>query len=65
MGLFFGTLILAEIFMLSRVPAVMAEWLVDRALSARGAMLALCALSGAVSISTVVDHRAGFLSSGF
>jgi Na+/H+ antiporter NhaD/arsenite permease-like protein len=50
MGLFFGTLILAELFMLSRVPAVMAEWLVDRARSARGAMLALCVLSGAVSM---------------
>jgi Na+/H+ antiporter NhaD/arsenite permease-like protein len=50
MGLFFGTLILAEIFMLSRVPAVLAEWLVDKARSTRGAMLALCALSGIVSM---------------
>jgi len=50
MGLFFGTLVLAEIFMLSRVPAVMAEWLVDKARSARGAMLALCLLAGAVSM---------------
>jgi len=50
MGLFFGTLVLAELFMLSRVPAVMAEWLVDKARSARGAMLALCALAGAVSM---------------
>ena len=50
MGLFFGTLILAEIFMLSRVPAVIAEWLVDRARSVGGAMLALCALSGFISM---------------
>lgn len=50
MGLFFGTLILAEIFMMSRVPAVMAEWLVDKAKSTRGAMLILCALSGGISM---------------
>lgn len=50
MGLFSGTLILAEIFMMSRVPAVMAEWLVDKAKSTRAAMLILCALSGGISI---------------
>jgi Na+/H+ antiporter NhaD/arsenite permease-like protein len=50
MGLFFGTLILAEIFMMSRVPAVMAEWLVDKAKSTRGAMLILCALAGFISM---------------
>jgi len=50
MGLFFGTLILAEIFMMSRVPAVMAEWLVDKAKSTRVAMLVLCALAGIISI---------------
>jgi len=50
MGLFFGTLILAELFTLSRVPAVIAEWLVDRAPSARVAMLFLCALSGFISM---------------
>lgn len=50
MGLFFGTLILAEIFMISRVPAVMAEWLVDKARSTRGAMLILCTLSGIISM---------------
>ncbi|MCC7300536.1 MAG: anion permease [Verrucomicrobia bacterium] len=50
MGLFFGTLILAEIFMMSRVPAVMAEWLVDKAKSTRVAMLILCALSGIISM---------------
>jgi Na+/H+ antiporter NhaD/arsenite permease-like protein len=50
MGLFFGTLILAEIFMMSRVPAVMAEWLVDKAKSTRGAMLILCVLAGVISM---------------
>ncbi len=50
MGLFFGTLILAELFLLSRVPAFLAEWLVDRARSTRLAMLALCALSGGISM---------------
>ncbi|OGV42557.1 MAG: arsenic transporter [Lentisphaerae bacterium GWF2_57_35] len=50
MGLFFGTLLLAELFMLSRVPAVMAEWLVDRAGTARSAMLFLCGLSGVISM---------------
>jgi len=50
MGLFFGTLILAEIFMMSRVPAVLAEWLVDKAKSTRGAMLILCGLAGVISM---------------
>lgn len=49
-ALFFGTLVLAEIFMLSRMPAVIAEALVDRTRTVRGAMLALCALSGFISI---------------
>jgi Na+/H+ antiporter NhaD/arsenite permease-like protein len=50
MGLFFGTLILAEMFLLSRVPAVLAEWLVDKSKSTRVAMLALCALAGVISM---------------
>lgn len=50
MGLFFGTLILAELFLISRVPAVLAERLVDAAKSTRGAMLALCAMAGAISM---------------
>jgi Na+/H+ antiporter NhaD/arsenite permease-like protein len=50
MGLFFGTLVLAELFMLSRAPAVMAEWLVDRTRTARAAMLSLCALAGGISM---------------
>lgn len=50
MGLFFGTLVLAELFLLSKAPAVMAEWLVDRTSTARAAMLALCALAGLLSM---------------
>ena len=50
MGLFFGTLILAEMFLMSRVPAVLAEWLVDKSKSTRVAMLSLCALAGGISI---------------
>jgi Na+/H+ antiporter NhaD/arsenite permease-like protein len=50
MGLFFGTLILAELFLMSRVPAVLAEWLVDKSKSTRTAMLALCALAGVISM---------------
>ncbi len=50
MGLFAGTLILADLFMLSRVPAVLAERLVDRTSTARGAMLVLCALAGFISM---------------
>lgn len=50
MGLFFGTLILAELFLMSRVPALLAEWLVDRAGSTRVAMLSLCMLAGVISM---------------
>ena len=49
-GLFFGTLILAELFLMSRVPAVIAEWLVGKSPSSRVAMLALCALAGVISM---------------
>ncbi len=50
MGLFVGTLVLAELFLLSRVPAWLAEWLVDHAPSTRWSMLALCGLSGFLSM---------------
>ncbi len=49
-ALFFGTLVLAEFFMLSRMPAVMAEFFVDKTRTARGAMLAVCALSSVLSM---------------
>lgn len=47
--LFFGTLVLAELFMQSRMPAVLAEIFVDRTKTARGAMLAVGLLSSALS----------------
>lgn len=50
MGLFIGTLILAELFMYSRTPAVLAEWLVDLSGSARSALIAFFALAGAISM---------------
>jgi len=49
-ALFFGTLILAELFMQSRLPAVLAEWFVDRTGTVRGAMIAICVLSGVISM---------------
>jgi len=49
-GLFFGTLILAELFMQSRMPAAMAEHLVRRTRTVRGAMVAVCALAGFLSM---------------
>ena len=49
-ALFFGTLILAELFLMSRMPAVIAERLVDRTHTMRGAMLVVCALSGFISM---------------
>ena len=50
MGLFFGTLILAEMFLMSRVPAVLAEWMVDKSKSTRMAMLVVGTLAGIISI---------------
>ena len=49
-GLFFGTLLLAELFIQSRMPAFIAEKLVDSTRTMRGAMLAICALSSVLSM---------------
>ncbi|MFA5005600.1 MAG: SLC13 family permease [Candidatus Omnitrophota bacterium] len=49
MGIFVGTLIIADIFMQSRVPAVIAEVIVDRAKNTAWAILFICALSGFIS----------------
>jgi Na+/H+ antiporter NhaD/arsenite permease-like protein len=49
-ALFFGTLVLAELFMQSRMPAVMAEWFVDRTRTVRGAMIAVCLLASFLSM---------------
>lgn len=50
MALFFGTLVLAELFMESRMPAVMAEALVRRTRTLWGAMLTICGLSSFLSM---------------
>lgn len=50
MGLFFGMLVLAELFLESKAPAVIAEAMLSRFSSARTAMIALCALAGLISI---------------
>ncbi len=49
MGIFVGTLIVADIFMESRVPAYLAEIIVDKAKNIAWAILALCALTGFIS----------------
>jgi Na+/H+ antiporter NhaD/arsenite permease-like protein len=49
-ALFFGTLVLAELFMQSRMPAVLAELFVDRTRTVRGAMIAVCVLASALSM---------------
>ncbi|PIQ87133.1 MAG: hypothetical protein COV73_03730 [Candidatus Omnitrophica bacterium CG11_big_fil_rev_8_21_14_0_20_43_6] len=49
MGIFVGTLILADIFMQSRVPAYIAEIVVDQAKSTAWAILFICLLSGFTS----------------
>ncbi|MBS4167805.1 SLC13 family permease [Parachlamydia sp. AcF125] len=49
-GLFLGTLILAELFLLSRVPAVVSEWLVDRAKNVRSALMGIFILSSLLSM---------------
>lgn len=49
MGIFVGTLILADIFMESRVPAYIAEVIVDKAKSTRWAILFICLLTGFIS----------------
>lgn len=49
MGIFVGTLILADVFMQSRVPARLAEVIVDKAKSTRWAILFICLLTGFIS----------------
>ncbi|MBI5555263.1 MAG: TRAP transporter large permease subunit [Elusimicrobia bacterium] len=49
MGIFVGMLIVADIFMESRVPARFAEIIVDRAPNTAGAILSLCLLTGFIS----------------
>jgi len=49
MGIFVGTLIIADVFMQSRVPAYIAEIIVDKAKSTVWAILFICILSGFIS----------------
>ena len=49
MGIFVGTLVLADLFIESRMPAFMAERIVQRAPSTRMAMLFICLLSAGIS----------------
>ena len=49
MGIFVGTLIVADIFMESRVPAYVAEIIVDRAKNTAWAILSICVLTGFIS----------------
>lgn len=50
MGLFIGTLFLAELFMFSRVPAVIAEWLVVRSKTVRSALIKVLILASIISM---------------
>ena len=49
MGIFVGTLIVADIFMESRVPAYIAEIIVDRSQNTGWAILFICILTGFIS----------------
>jgi Na+/H+ antiporter NhaD/arsenite permease-like protein len=49
MGIFVGTLVVADVFMESRVPAYIAEVIVDKARSTAWAILYICAMTGFIS----------------
>ena len=49
MGIFVGTLIVADIFMESRVPAYIAEIIVNRARNTAWSILFICLLTGFIS----------------
>jgi Na+/H+ antiporter NhaD/arsenite permease-like protein len=59
MGIFVGTLILADIFMESRVPAYLAEIIVDKAKNTCWAILFICLMTG--FISAFVENVASVL----
>ncbi len=50
MGIFLGTLVVAELFMRSGMPAHLADLVIRRSPSARVAMLAICLITAAISI---------------
>jgi Na+/H+ antiporter NhaD/arsenite permease-like protein len=49
MGIFVGTLIVADVFMESRVPAYVAEIIVDKAKNTMWAILLICLMTGFIS----------------
>jgi len=49
MGIFIGTLLVAEAFIYSRVPALCADLLIDKSPNVGWAILAVCALASAIS----------------
>lgn len=49
MGIFVGTLVVADIFMESRVPAYLAEIIVNRAKNTAWSILLICAMTGFIS----------------
>jgi Na+/H+ antiporter NhaD/arsenite permease-like protein len=49
MGIFVGMLVVADVFMESKVPAYLAELIVDKARNTAWAILALCAMTGFIS----------------
>ncbi len=49
MGIFVGTLVVADLFMESRVPAYLAEVIVDRARNTAWAILLICMMTGFIS----------------
>jgi len=49
MGIFWGTLVVAELFMVSNMPAYLAELVVERTRSAVWAIIAICALTSFIS----------------
>lgn len=59
MGIFVGTLVVADIFMESRVPAYIAEIIVDKAKNTAWSILLICALTG--FISAFVENVASVL----
>jgi len=49
MGIFCGTLVVADIFMESRMPSALASWTINRLKSPVAAILAMCGLTGFIS----------------
>ena len=50
MGIFVGTLLLAQVFIYSRVPSVLSDWLIDRSPNVCWAILGVCAVSSFISV---------------